>query len=303
MFVHAKGCCTMATVTVVILNTNRKIDTLRCIESLTNQNIGYHSCEILVIDNGCNDGSNLAITESYPSVRIISTEVDKGYAGNNNYGVFKGNVSSDYLFIVNEDAYLLPDVLRKLMDFLDENSDVGIIGPVVVNESDINKVQANGCVLTEDYSVAWRNFNNPVSSLNHEPEYVDWVHGCGFMIRTELFRQLGGFWQELYYTWEEVDLCVRTKAAGYSVVVHPSVHLAHRDSPSEPSVGNRYYMTRNKLFFLNRHATSAIYITELIRVVLVVSKSVLASGWVSTRPLAWGFIDALFGRYGKCRWR
>ena len=289
-------------VAVVILNTNRMDDTLRCIASVYTSYYGEHGCEIYVIDNGCTDGSNSAIKSAFPRVNIISTLVDEGYAGNNNYGIFASNISSKYLFIVNEDAYFLEDALGTLIHYMECNDTVGIIGPMIVNESNTGVVQANGCVLNRDFTVYWRDCNQRVEMLEQQAEAVDWVHGCGFMIRTSLFLELGGFWKELYYTWEEVDICVRAKGLGYGVMVHPAAKLAHRDNPGKPGIRNQYYMSRNRLLFMKRHADTLLFVREYARIARKAIKSSVTTGWRSAQPLWCSLIDVVLKSTGKCRW-
>ncbi|MEZ4561071.1 MAG: glycosyltransferase, partial [Caldilineaceae bacterium] len=69
----------------VILNTNRREDTLACLASLAANDHPHH--RIIVLDNASTDGSAAAISRAYPDVRIIHLSENLGYAGNNNVGI------------------------------------------------------------------------------------------------------------------------------------------------------------------------------------------------------------------------
>ena len=70
---------------VVILNTNRRDDTLQCLSSLTQST--YENLSVIVLDNSSTDGSVAAVRSSFPSVRLIGLSENLGYAGNNNFGI------------------------------------------------------------------------------------------------------------------------------------------------------------------------------------------------------------------------
>ncbi len=96
----------------VILNTNRREDTLECLGSLMNSSYSNHRA--IVLDNQSTDGSVGAIRAAFPEVEIVELEKNYGYAGNNNVGIqYALEQGADWVFVLNEDTILAEDCLSK----------------------------------------------------------------------------------------------------------------------------------------------------------------------------------------------
>ena len=99
-------------IVTVILNTNRREDTLEALKSLYQNTYSRH--EILVLDNASVDGSVQAIKTAFPKVEIIELKKNLGYAGNNNVGIKTAiDMGADWVFVLNEDTILAPDCLSS----------------------------------------------------------------------------------------------------------------------------------------------------------------------------------------------
>ena len=97
-------------VVCVILNTNRREDTLACLRSLHTQD--HKRLAVLVLDNGSSDGSNAAIRAGFPGVDILTLSENRGYAGNNNAGIAAAlERGADWVLVLNEDVVLAPEAI------------------------------------------------------------------------------------------------------------------------------------------------------------------------------------------------
>ena len=116
-------------IVVVVLNTNRRDDTLACLASLAG--LDYANRTVLVLDNASTDGSNEAIRAAFPAVRILPLADNRGYAGNNNVGIAAAlELGADWVLVLNEDTILDPGCFTELMRAAADPA-VGIVGPMV----------------------------------------------------------------------------------------------------------------------------------------------------------------------------
>ena len=99
----------------VILNTNRRDDTLAVLDSISRNTYPHH--QVIVLDNASTDGSIEAIQARFPAVSNIRLERNLGYAGNNNVGIEAAlKLGADWVFVLNEDTLLAPDCINRLVE-------------------------------------------------------------------------------------------------------------------------------------------------------------------------------------------
>jgi len=137
-------------VTALILNTNRRADTLECLGSLGKST--YPNLCILVVDNASTDGSIEAIQEQYPEVDIHRLIENKGYTGNNNVGIQKALAAgSEWIFILNEDTTVSANCILDLVKAGEVDQKVGIVGPLVYHYDEPGIIQSAGVVMDRNW--------------------------------------------------------------------------------------------------------------------------------------------------------
>ena len=100
---------------IIILNWNRRDDTLECLRSV--QRIDYPDFETIVVDNGSSDGSVAAMRTAFPQVRVLEAKENLGYAGGNNVGIRDAlERGTDYVLLLNNDTIVDPALLREFVD-------------------------------------------------------------------------------------------------------------------------------------------------------------------------------------------
>lgn len=238
----------------VILNTNRKEDTLACLESL--QQSDYSNLVIIVLDNACTDGSSDAIKQRYPAVSIIPLAENKGYAGNNNVGIQAAlDMGCEWVFVLNEDITLAPDAISHLIQFGVSNLSCGILGPLVFHYDEPNVIQSAGGRLTSHWRACHIGQNEPDSGQFSMPAKVDWISGCAILVRASVIRQIGDLDDRFFYYWEETEWCFRASRAGWQIWLVPQAKIWHKGVQRnyKPSPNVTYYATRNRLMMLAKH--------------------------------------------------
>ncbi len=241
-------------VTAILLNTNRREDTLACLASLQRQD--YPNLKTIVLDNACTDGSNEAIRTAYPQVEIISLDKNLGYAGNNNVGIRAAmQQGAEWAFVINEDIVLEADTVRILVEQAQVHERIGIAGPMVYHYDQPQVIQSAGGLM-DRYWHAWhRGQNEPDRGQFSQAELVDWISGCAIMVHRAVIEQLGMLDERFFYYFEETEWCVRTQKRGWKILFVPQAKIWHKGVQVnyQPGPNVTYYATRNHFLLMAKH--------------------------------------------------
>lgn len=241
-------------VVTVILNTNRKVDTLEALQSLSEST--YPEQKIIVLDNASTDGSIAAIQQSYPDVEVIELAQNLGYAGNNNVGIRAAlEAGAEWVLVLNEDTVLAPDCLEQMVKLGEQDPQIGIVGPMVYHFNEPQIIQSAGGKMTPGWVSVHLSQNELDSGQYPDPHEVDWISGCAIMVRKAVIEQVGMIDARFFYYWEETEWCLRAREAGWKIFHHPQAHLWHKGVQRDYSPGPNvtYYSTRNRLLMLSAH--------------------------------------------------
>jgi GT2 family glycosyltransferase len=292
-------------VIAVILNTNRRHDTLACLTSLA-QNT-YTNFKAIVLDNHSTDGSVEAIRLSFPAVQIIELTSNLGYAGNNNVGIEAAIAQgADWVFVLNEDTIVDPNCLYAMLCVGESDAAVGIVGPMVYHYDEPNIIQSAGGQLGPYWESLHIAKNQPDRGQFQEPVSVDWISGCAILVRRAAIEQVGMLDARFFYYWEETEWCLRTSKQGWRVVHVPQAKVWHkgvqRDYRPKPTV--TYYSTRNRLLMFSKHKAPLIaWISAWTQILRTMTSWTVKPKWRSMRQhrnAMWrGLVDFLRRRWGQ----
>jgi len=114
-------------VSIIVLNWNSAHDTAECLESL--RKLNYPAHEIIIVDNGSTDDSELVLREEYSDIKFIQTGVNLGYAGGNNVGIkYALAHGAELIWILNNDTVVDPDSLREMVVMAQSDPAIGLVG-------------------------------------------------------------------------------------------------------------------------------------------------------------------------------
>jgi GT2 family glycosyltransferase len=241
-------------VVTVILNTNRRDDTLAALDSL--EKASYPNHQVIVLDNASTDGSVEAVCSQFPRVRIIRLDRNLGYAGNNNVGIQAAlEADADWIFVLNEDTIVDPDCLAELVEVGENNPKIGIAGPMVFHYDEPGVIQSAGGLLNARYLPIHVGQNQEDTGQFPEPRSVDWITGCSIFVRRAVLLEIGGLDERFFYYWEETEWCVRARRRGWQIVLAPKAKIWHKGVQRNyrPSPNVTYYATRNRLLLMSKH--------------------------------------------------
>lgn len=289
----------------IVLNTNHREDTLQCLASLE-QNT-YENHKIILLDNASSDGSVEAVKSLLPEVQIVELEQNLGYAGNNNVGIQVAmNQGADWVFVLNEDTLLDPDCLARLVSAGESDSGIGILGPMVYHYDEPTIIQSAGGRMDKFYR-GWHSGQDELDQGQfQQPHAVEWITGCGILVRRAVIEQVGMVDERFFYYVEEFEWCVRAREAGWKIIHVPQAKLWHkgvqRNYQPKPSV--TYYATRNRLLLLYKHrAPLMAWVVTLGQFLRTYLSWTIKPKWRSKfehRNAMWqGFVDFLHHRWGQ----
>jgi GT2 family glycosyltransferase len=211
-------------VTVVVVNWNGAQFLERCLSALLAQTILPH--EIILVDNASTDGS-CNIVRRFPSVRLLEQDKNVGFARANNLAIEAASVESDWIALLNPDAFADVRWLEALLVTALANPDVAFFGSKLVTVADAAVLDGAG----DAYHVSglvWRiGHGSPVSS---SPERVSEVFSpcaAAAMYRRSALQEVGGFDEDFFCYVEDVDLGFRLRLAGYRCLYVPTSVALH----------------------------------------------------------------------------
>jgi GT2 family glycosyltransferase len=271
---------------IIVVSYNTKTVTLRCLEAIF-ADLPRLSNEVIVVDNASTDGSADAIRQSYPSVRVVSNSQNIGFAAGNNLGM-KNAVGRCFL-LINSDAFVQPGAVKAMMDFLAANSDVALVGPRILNAD--GSLQRS-CFRFPSPGRAWvENLwisapFGPDSVLGdyrrwpHDREQeVDWVIGACFMVRREVYQQIGGFDERFFMYAEETDWQLRMRQAGWKIGFTPLarvIHLGGASGAAEKPKINRHFFDSLDYYEVKHHGIVGLI---LLRAAMIIGSAPRMIGW------------------------
>ena len=119
------------TVVAIVVTYNGKKWLDKCLGSLLHGDIKIRT---IVVDNGSTDGSQAYIQENYPEVEFVQSEENLGFGKANNIGLEKAKLmKADYVFLLNQDAWISPDCVPKLIEAQRQSPEYGILSPIQYN--------------------------------------------------------------------------------------------------------------------------------------------------------------------------
>lgn len=224
-------------VSVVVVNFNGKQHLEELLPSLREQEFPHGEFEVVLVDNGSNDGSIPYAIKYFPDVRVIPLKTNTGFARGNNEGV--ESARGDFVALVNNDTRVAPEWLDAHYRALTgSNGDTACTsGRILDWEGEI--IDFIRGILTFDGHAFQLHQGRPVNSLEKETTETMLPFPCGgnMMIRKSLFQKMGGFDEDFFAYLEDVDLGWRLNLAGHRVVYQPDALVYHRGSATGLKLG------------------------------------------------------------------
>ncbi len=302
-------------VSIAILSWNNCDETLGALKSL--EKLSYRRFDVLVIDNGSEDNS-VKILRDYQKTTnlklvLIENSSNKGFSGGcSDAFIWAQKKGVEYVLLLNNDTEVDTLFLDSLVQEADKRPEGAFFSPSIYFYSDPSKLWFGGSA-----KMSWTKMNRSASVglLNKEkppealaPLEIDFASGCCMLCRMDAIKDIGTFDDRFFLYFEDVDLSLRARSAGWKIFWVPNSSILHKVSATTmkelgaPAL--LYYDVRNSLltskksapFWMNvyRPLWSVYMSLKQLAKIFLFRKDVARS-----RAVLQGIKDYYLGNFGK----
>ena len=250
----------MKKLAVIILNWNGEKLLKEFIPSASKYTSG-DDVDLFVADNGSTDGSLDWLRKHHPEVKVIDLGQNYGFAEGYNRAI--DATRYPYTLLLNSDVEVTPGWWQPLLQFMEENPDVGAAQPKIKSYRDKGSFEyagaAGGYLDRLGYPYCRGRLFDCIErdegQYDGAPADVCWASGAALIVRTPLYRELGGLDPKFFAHMEEIDLCCRMHAAGARVCALSDCEVYHVGGASlnQGNPQKTYLNFRNNLLLLNKN--------------------------------------------------
>ena len=239
-------------VSVIIVNWNRLEDVSASVRILSrSRGIGL---EVIVVDNGSTDGSAEELGRN-DEIRLITLGENVGPATARNHAIDAAR--GRYLFFLDSDASITGRALGRLVDRMDRDPSIGVIGCRIVNYA---TREVDQWIYAEP------------EKTHSRGEFDTYAFtAAGAIVRSETIARAGRFWDDLFIYNEETDLSIRILREGYRIIYSPDAEVYHKASAAGRVVPARYwfYQARNQIWIFFRYYPAPLCWIKVMTYVMV----------------------------------
>lgn len=219
---------------IVIVNLNTKKITIECLKSIEKERENL-SFEVLLIDNGSNDGS----VEAFKKIKeekfwkdkltLILNDDNTGYAKANNEGIKRAK--GKYILLLNNDTVVHKNALQNLLNFAEKTPDAGVIGSKLLNrDGTLQKSCYHFPTIKNAIKEYWFGKNGlfeKFAPIGKNSTTVDSVVGAAFLITPEAKKRVGMLDERYFAYFEDIDYCRQVWKKGLKVYYLPDSVITH----------------------------------------------------------------------------
>lgn len=251
-------------VSIIALNYNQTTVTCEFLEST--KKLTYQNFETIIVDNGSTiDPTTQIEAGNYPHLKLILSPENLGFTGGNNLGIEQAK--GEFLFIVNNDTEVTPDLIEQLLAPFKEDPAIGVVCPKIRFYHNPEVIQYAGFhqmnLLT---GRTWAVGSKEVDNGQHNTSGPTWcAHGAAMMVKREVIEQVGRFAEKFFIYYEESDWSARILKAGYKIYYNADGLIFHKESITmgKESAVKVYYHTRNRILYMRRN-TNKLQLTTFL---------------------------------------
>lgn len=220
---------------VIILTWNSKEFLCACLSSLY-ASLQISDYEIIVVDNGSQDGTAETIRQDFPEINLIKNNSNRGVAPARNQALQVAR--GEFLLFLDVDTVVGNSAVETLIQFLEDNPAVGLVAPKLVYPN--GQLQYSCRKFPTVWTKVLRRIPQKLAERFLSDELyegwnydsvreVDYVIGACQLIRRKVFEEVGYLDDRMFYGPEDVDYCLRLRMVGWKVTYNPKATIIHKE--------------------------------------------------------------------------
>lgn len=237
-----------------------KVELKTLLASIKNSSYPQKNLEVIMVDNGSTNDSPTYVAKNFPMVKIIKLTKNWGFSRAVNIGIAKSK--GQYIFVTNDDVKVQKDCFKNLINLMSTDPTIGIAGCKVYDFKSPKKIVSSAL----KYNFYTGRFK--MAKVSQKPQITDWVAGCAITFPKLVWEKIKGFDESFFFSSEELDLCLRTKYAGFNVTYHPKAIVWHGGSTTirRPEYVDFFtkQIYRGKIRLILKHGTILEIIVNLL---------------------------------------
>ena len=250
-------------VSIIIVNYNKHQYTIDCLRSLTYQT--YKNFEVILVDNGSEYNlflklkKELKYFENLIEIILIRNKLNLFFAGGNNKAIKIAN--GEYICLLNNDTVVEPNFIENMVNFLETNSNVGMISPKIKGYKNKDYLWNAGAEINfRSASISrirglWE--HDPNNQKFNEISLTDYAVGTALFVKKEVIDKIGLLDDIFFMYFEETEWNFRAKKIGYKNYYVPTTIVYHKVSPiinKKSFLLKQFFITRNAQILVWKHA-------------------------------------------------
>lgn len=240
-------------ISLITINYNNTGVTTDFLKSV--QHLDYPNKEVIVVDNNSSKNPTDELKNVFPSVKVIVSDKNLGFAGGNNLGIKASK--GEYLFFVNNDTELTPQILNGLLEVFETHPDAGAVSPKFHYYYAPDTIEFAGYKAVNTFTGR----NSMIGCRTKDEGQYDhltktnYAHGGGMMVPRKVIEEVGMMPEVYFLYYEEFDWCEQIKRKGYNIYYQYKSLIYHKESMSvgKNSVLKTFYINRNRILFMRRN--------------------------------------------------
>lgn len=285
---------------VVVVTWNAKRFVEECFRSITEEVRGL-SAEIIAVDNASTDATADMIAEGFPEVKLIRSATNLGFPRGNVVAI-EASRPGRYVCLVNPDVRVLPGCFGKLMEYMEKNPTIGVVGPRILNP---DGSMQRSCMRAPGVWNSWcRALALDRTALRRVAVFgglmmtdfahdaardVDALNGCFLLVRRTAMEEVGLIDDRYFMYGDDIDWCLRFRKAGWRVAFYPDAEAIHYGGGTTARAPVYFYVEMQKanLQYWRKHHSkpaliaylASVWVHDLIRYVVYSAASASRASW------------------------